>query len=98
MVRNLSVSAGDTGDTDLTPGSGISLVEERATHFSIFQDFPGKSHGQRSLMGYSPWDRKELVMAKQLSTHAHGSFSHIDKKVIGLDLCKGNIEARGSRK
>ena len=21
---------------------------------------PGKSHGQRSLMGYSPWSRKEL--------------------------------------
>ena len=35
MVRNLSVNAGDTGDTDLTPGSGISLVEERATHSSI---------------------------------------------------------------
>ena len=22
--------------------------------------FPGKSQGQRSLVGYSPWDRKEL--------------------------------------
>ena len=49
-------------------------------------------------MGYSPWDCKELDMAKQLSTHAHGRFSHADKKVIGLDLCEGNIEARGSRK
>ena len=27
-----------------------------ATH-SIF--LPGESHGQRSLMGYSPWGRKE---------------------------------------
>ena len=49
-------------------------------------------------MGYSPWDRKELVMAKQLSTHAHGSFSHIDKKVIGLDFAKIILrpEAAGS--
>ena len=23
---------------------------------------PGESHGQRSLMGYSPWSRKELDM------------------------------------
>ena len=24
--------------------------------------FPGKSHGQRGLVGYSPWGRKELDM------------------------------------
>ena len=66
-----------------------------AAHSSILA---GKSHGQRSLMGYSPWDHKELDMAKRLSTHAYGSFSHIDKNVIGLNLCKGNIESRGSRK
>ena len=29
---------------------------------------PGKSHGQRSLVGYSPRDCKELNMCKQLST------------------------------
>ena len=28
-----------------------------ATHSSIL---PGESHGQRSLMGYSPWGLKEL--------------------------------------
>ena len=27
---------------------------------------PGKSHGQRSLVGYSPWGRKELDMTEQL--------------------------------
>ena len=31
---------------------------------------PGVSHGQRSLAGYSPWGRKELDTAKQL-THTH---------------------------
>ena len=44
--------------------------------------FPGKSHGQRSLVGYSPWGRKgsdttewlsnkepHVVMSKVLPTH-----------------------------
>ena len=28
---------------------------------------PGKSHGQRSLAGYSPWSHKELDMTERLS-------------------------------
>ena len=28
---------------------------------------PGKSHGQRSLVGYSPWVHKELDMTEWLS-------------------------------
>ena len=31
-------------------------MKEMATHSSILA---GKSHGQRSLMGYSPWGRKK---------------------------------------
>ena len=31
---------------------------------------PGESHGQRSLVGYSPWGRKELDTADWLSMHA----------------------------
>ena len=27
---------------------------------------PGKSHGQRNLVGYSPWNNKELDMTEQL--------------------------------
>ena len=30
---------------------------------------PGKSHGQRSLAGCSPWGHKEPDMTDQLSTH-----------------------------
>ena len=40
-------NAGDTGDTGLIPGSG------RSTGGGVF--LSGKSHGQRSLVGYSPW-------------------------------------------
>ena len=32
---------------------------------------PGKSHGQRSLAGYSLWSGKQLDMTQQLSTHTH---------------------------
>ena len=33
---------------------------------------PGKSHGQRSLVGYTPWGHKELDMTERLThTHTH---------------------------
>ena len=43
---------------------------------------PGKAHGQRSLAGYSPWDRKESDMTERLSMHIAdlrccGSIRHI---------------------
>ena len=39
------------------------LEKEMATHSSIL---PGKSHRQRSLVGYSPWGRKESDMTERL--------------------------------
>ena len=38
-------------------GQEDPLEQEMATH-SVF--LPGKSYGQRSLVGYSPWDRKRI--------------------------------------
>ena len=36
---------------------------------SVF--LPGESHGQRSLVGYSPWGLKELDMTeKEMATHS----------------------------
>ena len=49
VVKNLPAKAGDAGSI---PGLGRSLEKEMATHSSIFA---WKIHGQRSLMGYSPW-------------------------------------------
>ena len=37
---------------------------------------PGKSHGQRSLVGYSPWGGNELDMTAPLSTHTGVSDAH----------------------
>ena len=36
---------------------------------------PGKSHGQRSLVGYSPWGRKESDTTEQLHFHVSLCFS-----------------------
>ena len=40
------------------------LEKEMAIHSSTLA---GKSHGQRSLVGYSPWGRKELDMTEQMN-------------------------------
>ena len=52
MVKNPVASAGDMRDTGLIPGSGRSPEEEK-TPTPVF--LPRESHGQRSLVGYSPW-------------------------------------------
>ena len=40
------------------------LEKEMATHFSVL---PGESHGQRRLLGYSPWGCKESDMTERLT-------------------------------
>ena len=32
---------------------------------------PGESHGQKSLVGYSPWGRKESDMTEGVRAHTH---------------------------
>ena len=54
MVKNLSANAGDTG---LIPGSGRYPGEGNG---NLLVFLPGKSHGQRSVMGYSPRGHKKL--------------------------------------
>ena len=54
-VTNSPANAGDT------LGWEDPLEEEMATHSSILS---GKSCGQRSLVGYSPWGCKELGMTE----------------------------------
>ena len=55
-------SACNVGDLDLIPGSGRSPGEgnDNPLQYSL----AGKSHGQRSLAGYSPWGHKELDMTE----------------------------------
>ena len=63
VVENLPANSGDTGDVGSIPRSGRSLNGRQPSPVFL----PGKSHGQRSLMSYSPWGHKELDMTE----HAH---------------------------
>ena len=46
----------------------IPLEEEMATHPAFLRE---KSHGQRSLVGYWPWDHRESDRAERARTHTH---------------------------
>ena len=62
VVKNLPANAGDAGDVGSVPGLGRSLGERNGNplQYTCLE----KSHGQRSLMGYSPQGRKELDMTE----------------------------------
>ena len=45
---------------------------------------PGKSHGQRSLVGYSPWGCKESDMIEQLGMHARAYCKFSQQHVQGF--------------
>ena len=57
-------SSCNAGNVGLIPGSGRFLEKEMATHSSILAK---KFHGQRSLVGYSPWGHKELNTTEQIT-------------------------------
>ena len=54
------------GRPGLIPGLGRSLAEGKRQPTPVF--WPGESHGQRSLAGYSPWGRKDSDTAERPST------------------------------
>ena len=56
MEKNLPANAGDIGDWIGSLGQKDPLEEEVA--IPIF--LPGKSRGQRSLEGYSPWGHERV--------------------------------------
>ena len=58
MVKNLPAIQ----ETQIrSQGQEDPLEKEMATHSSVL---PGKFHGQRSLVGYSPWACKESDMTE----------------------------------
>ena len=52
------------------PGWADPLEEGMAARSSILA-LPGESHGRRSLVGYSPWGRKESDRTERLHFHFH---------------------------
>ena len=55
VVKNPPANAGDTRDVGSIPGSGRSPGVENGNPVFL----PGESHGQQSLVGYSPRGQKE---------------------------------------
>ena len=55
VVKNLPANVGGTKDTNMTPGLQGSPGEGNDN--PVF--FPGKSHGQRNLVGCGPWDHRD---------------------------------------
>ena len=62
LVKNPYTNAGDTGDSGSIIGSGRSPGEANGNppQYSCLE----KSHGQKSLVGCSPWGRKESDMTE----------------------------------
>ena len=60
--KNPSANAGDARDSGSIPRSGRSL-QNKWQPTPVF--LPEKFHGQRSLVGYSPWGPKESDMTEQ---------------------------------
>ena len=53
MLKNPFLNAEDTRERDSIPGL------KRSRGIGNDNQLQGKFHGQRSLVGYSPWDHKE---------------------------------------
>ena len=66
-VNHLPANAGDDeGDASSILGSERSPGGGNSNPAPVF--FPGKFHGQRSLVGYSPWSHKELDTTEHAGT------------------------------
>ena len=66
VVKNPLANAGDTGEA--IPSLGGEDPPEAQLLTPGF--LPGESHGQRRLMGYSPWGHKESDTTERLSMHS----------------------------
>ena len=65
----VKASACNAGDLGLIPGSGRSPGEGNGNPLKVF--LPGESYGRRSLVGYSPWGRKESDTTERLHFDFH---------------------------
>ena len=68
MVRNFPVNAGDARD-GFNPW--VREIPWRRKWQPTLVFLPGKLHGQRRLVGYSPWDLRELDKIERARTHTH---------------------------
>ena len=79
IAKNLLATAGDVG-------SWVGKIPWRRERLPTPGFLPGESHGQRSLVGYSPWGHKESDMTERLRTTEHiiNHSHHIVHYIPGL--------------
>ena len=78
VVKNLPTNAGDARDR-FYPWVRNIPWKKKWQPTPVF--LPGKSHGWRSLAGYSPWGLKELDTTERAHTHTHThthTYFHLD--------------------
>ena len=63
-MQKTAYNAGDVGFI-------VGKIPQRRKWQPTLVCLPEKSHGQRSLVSYSPWGSKELDMTVQLNRHNH---------------------------
>ena len=80
-------SACSVVDLGLTPGLGRFPWRREWLSTPVF--WPGESHEQRSLVGYSPWGRKELDTTERLSLFQFEltKSEHLGSVVLARALC-----------
>ena len=69
VIKNPPVNAGDTGDAGSIPGSRKSFGGRIGNPTPVF--LPGKSHGQRILVGYSPSIESHRAGHNLATEHTH---------------------------
>ena len=78
--KESACNAGDTGHVGLIPGLGRSPGGGKWQFSPVF--LSEKSHGQRCLMGYSPWGRKESDMTGQVCMLGNVHSVGVDKCIM----------------
>ena len=81
VVKDLPGNGGDIRDEGLIPGLGRS--PEGGYGNPLQHSCLGQSHGQRSLMGYSPQDHKESGTNEATSLHSLHTLS-LEKEMAAL--------------
>ena len=79
-LKNLPANAGDAGNTGSTPGSGRSPGggNGNPVQYSCLEN----PHGQRSMVGYSPWGHKESDMTEHTHTAIQCAFIYKTIKAL----------------
>ena len=81
-------SAGDTGGLGSIPRLGRSPGKGNGNPLQYSCFLPGESHEQRSLVGYSPWGRKESD--KTEATY----LAHAHMILLNLERWKNNVKKK----